>query len=124
MSQAYFPTIDEKLIRKIVLDDLRECTRGKSILRKIIPYPLIGVPELYIGPGQWEINDFNMREVPTRKLIEEHPDYISRIKLADNEARAQGLAFWHPLFARQWEYKLAKEGDEWKIKERRLTGMS
>lgn len=106
---------DEKEVKRAILRDLRKDLGLISKVASYLGYPILTFSRLYLGPGQWEINDFDMNE---------NPDVVEKIQLMQNEAFARVSAYWSPLCARRLDYNLAYENGAWRVKNKMLSGMS
>lgn len=117
---------EEEQIVKLAKRDLRRETAGNSMLLKLVSliYPLVWKNQIYVGPGNWEIDNFDMSHEPTRKYVEENPNAIDKVNLSQNEAFVRVNAYWGSLASRRYDYKMKKEDGKWKVEKRELSGMS
>lgn len=115
---------NEKEVKKATLRDLRENLGLVSKLTSYLGYPILIFNRLYVGPGQWEINDFDMNDEKTRNYVRDNPFVFKKIHLLENEAFTRISAYWSPLCARRFDYTLINEKYEWKVKNKMLSGLS
>lgn len=114
----------EKEVKKVILGDLRKNLGLVHKITSYLGYPIMIFNRLYIGPGNWVINDFDMSDEKTREYIYKNPDVIEKINLSVNEAFARISTYWSPLCTRRFDYTLINEKEEWRIKSKELSGMA
>ncbi len=120
------PLDDISIVKHTVKDDFRKSIAGTSFVQRIVTsiYPILLTDHCYMGPGTWEINPLDMTDEATRLFAHDNPSMIEHVNLTEHESYIRVFAYWTPLFAREYAYRLEKKDKTWNITEKRLCGMA